>query len=76
MFDDYLSARENDFPPNIDAILAAHPDLEEALTASLRSLAFLDRATSQMTCDEGGPGRADNSPGALRKAARRLHSRS
>lgn len=55
VLDDYLSARENNFPPDIDAIVAAHPDLEEALTVSLRSLAFLDRATSQMICNEGAP---------------------
>ncbi len=55
LLDEYLSARENDFPPDIDAIVAAHPDLEEALKASLRSLDFLHRATSQMVGDAGAP---------------------
>ncbi len=55
LLDEYLSARENDFPPDVDAMFAAHPDLEEALKASLRGLAFLDRATGQMGASEKAP---------------------
>ncbi len=55
ILDDYLSDREFDLPPDIDAILAANPDLEEALDVSLRGLEFLDRATNQIPPAEGLP---------------------
>ena len=55
LLDEYLSARENDFPPDVNAMFAAHPDLEEALKASLRGLDFLDRATNQIGGGETNP---------------------
>lgn len=55
ILDEYLSDREFDLPPDIDGILAANPDLEEALDVSLRSLEFLDRATNQIPPAEGLP---------------------
>jgi hypothetical protein len=67
VLDEYLSARERDLPPDIDAIAAAHPDLEEALKASLRSLDFLDRATSQLVGDEGGPAAAKHPQASFEK---------
>lgn len=52
ILDEYLSDRESDLPPDVDEIVAAHPDLKEALEISLRSLEFLDRATNQMAATE------------------------
>lgn len=52
ILDEYLSDREQDFPPDIHEIVATHPDLKEALEISLRSLEFLDRATNQMAATE------------------------
>ncbi len=54
VLDDYLSAREHDLLPDIEAIQATHPDLKEALLASLRGLDFLDRATSLIAVGEAG----------------------
>ena len=48
LLDDYLSHRESDLPPDVKHILAANPDLDEALQLSFRSLDFLDRAASQL----------------------------
>ncbi len=55
ILDEYLSDREHDLPPDINQLQAAHPDLKEALLASLRSLDFLDQVAHQMVIDEGRP---------------------
>ena len=55
VLDDYLLDREHDLPPDIDAIVAAHPDLKQALEVSLRSLQFLDRATNQIAGADDPP---------------------
>ena len=52
LLDDYLSDRESDLPPDINGILLANPDLKDALQVSLRSLDFLDRATSKLPVAE------------------------
>ncbi|MHB8897550.1 MAG: protein kinase domain-containing protein [Thermoguttaceae bacterium] len=55
VLEEYLSAREQRSAPDVEAITAAHPDLKDAFVASLRSLAFLDRAAGQLVADEPDP---------------------
>lgn len=49
LLDGYLSSREEVVAPDVEAMLARHPDLAEAFRASLRGLEFLDRAAGQMS---------------------------
>ena len=58
LLDGYLSSREEVVAPDVEAMLAAHPDLAEAFRVSLRGLEFLDRAAGQISAPRppaGGP---------------------